>query len=71
MLKRFVWPEISKWENIEELVFMHDGSPPHYAGPVRSWLNEKFPGKWIGRRGPIKWPPRSSDLAPCDYFLWG
>ena len=19
----------------------------------------------------IEWPPRSPDLTPCDYFLWG
>ena len=19
----------------------------------------------------IEWPPRSTDLTPCDYFLWG
>ena len=21
--------------------------------------------------GPIKWPPRSPDLTPMDFFLWG
>jgi hypothetical protein len=26
---------------------------------------------WIGRGGPITWPPRSSDLTPLDFFLWG
>lgn len=30
-----------------------------------------FPGRWIGRRGPIEWPHRSPDLPPMDYFLWG
>jgi hypothetical protein len=34
MLQNYVWPEISQWENIEELIFMHDGAPPHYAGIV-------------------------------------
>ena len=34
-------------------------------------MNEKFPGKWIGRRGPIEWAPRSPDLTPLDFFLWG
>ncbi len=41
------------------------------AIPVRAWLDEKFPGRWIGRRGPIEWPTRSPDLSPCDFFLWG
>ena len=22
-------------------------------------------------RGDIGWPPKSPDLNPCDYFLWG
>ncbi|EFN79592.1 hypothetical protein EAI_04836, partial [Harpegnathos saltator] len=30
-----------------------------------------FPHRWIGRRGPIEWPPRLPDLSPNDYFLWG
>lgn len=54
-----------------ELVFQQDGAPPHYALPVREYLNDRFPGRWIGRRGPIEWPARSPDLSPLDYFLWG
>ena len=30
-----------------------------------------FPLRWIGRRGPVEWPPRSPDLTPPDFFLWG
>ena len=30
-----------------------------------------FPGRWIGRRGPVEWPPRSPDLTPLDFWLWG
>ena len=26
---------------------------------------------WIGRDGPIPWPPRSPDITPLDFFLWG
>ncbi|KYQ59324.1 hypothetical protein ALC60_01634, partial [Trachymyrmex zeteki] len=48
-----------------------DGTPPHYARLVREYLNKTFPGRWIGRRGPIEWPPRSPDLSPLDFFLWG
>jgi len=22
-------------------------------------------------RGDIAWPPRSPDLTPCDFFVWG
>lgn len=30
-----------------------------------------FEEKLISRRGDIQWPPRSPDLTPCDFFLWG
>jgi hypothetical protein len=26
---------------------------------------------WVGRYGPIPWPPRSPDITPLDFFLWG
>lgn len=51
--------------------FQQDGAPPHYALPVRQYLSEIFPNRWIGRRGPYEWPARSPDLTPLDYFLWG
>ncbi|EFN76344.1 hypothetical protein EAI_04325, partial [Harpegnathos saltator] len=34
------------------------------------FLTNTFPNRWIGRRGGIKWPSRSPDLSPFDYFLW-
>ncbi|GFO09156.1 transposable element tc3 transposase [Plakobranchus ocellatus] len=37
---------------------------------VRNYLNPTFPGRRIGRRGPVEWPPRSPDLSPLDYFPW-
>ena len=34
-------------------------------------LNTAYPGRWIGRGGPIPWPARSPDLNCLDYYLWG
>jgi hypothetical protein len=48
-----------------------DGVPPHFALPVRTWVNESYPNRWIGRGGPVAWPARSPDLTPLDFFLWG
>jgi len=50
---------------------MHDGAPPHFSRIARQYLNDHFPGKWIGRNGPVAWPPRSPDLNPIDLYLWG
>jgi len=51
--------------------FMHDGSPPHFSRIARQYLNDHFPGKWIGRNRPVEWSPRSLDLSPIDFYLWG
>jgi len=53
------------------MFFMHDGAPPHFSRIARQYLNDHFPGKWIGRYGPVAWPPRSPDLNPIDFYLWG
>ena len=36
----------------------------------------RLPHRWIGRgvnngQHLLLWPPRSPDLTPCDFFLWG
>nr|CAH7752763.1 unnamed protein product [Callosobruchus chinensis] len=54
-----------------EMWFQQDGCPAHYAHSVREYLDEEFPGRWIGRSGPISWPARSPDLNPLDLFYWG
>ncbi|GFU11058.1 putative LOC100569746 [Trichonephila clavipes] len=36
----------------------------------RIW-SEANPQVVISRFGPVNWPPRSCDLTPLDYFLWG
>jgi hypothetical protein len=37
---------------------------------VTAFLNQRFENRWIGRRGPIPWPPRSPDLTPLNSLLW-
>ena len=34
-------------------------------------MNATYNDQWIGRVGPVAWPPRSLDLTPMDLFLWG
>ena len=53
-----------------KMIFQQYGAPPHFPTEARTWLNEKFNGRWIGRGGPISWPRRSPDLTPLDFFLW-
>jgi len=53
------------------MYFQHDGAPSHYTRHVTQHLNDTFPNRWIGRGGTINWPPRSPDLTPLDFCLWG
>ena len=57
----------------QNMVFMHDGAPAHFSGNVQRFLTENYPDRWIGRgqHAPIHWPPRSPDLNPCDFYIWG
>ena len=54
-----------------QMYYQHDGAPPHFSQVVRQYLDHKFPNRWIGRGGTQNWPPRSPDLNPLDYHVWG
>ena len=69
MLINYAFPHFASLRR--DYIFHQDGAPPHYSNRVRNYLNRKRPGYWIGRRGPVEWPPRSPDLTSCDLFLWG
>lgn len=55
----------------ELMWWQHDGAPAHNSGVVLDFLNNSYPGRWIGTNGPLRWPPRSPDITPLDFFLWG
>ena len=40
-------------------------------GELQEILNNRFEDRWIGRSGNTKWPARSPDLTPLDFYLWG
>ena len=50
---------------------MQDSAPVHYAIVVRERLDEHFSSRWLDRRGPHEWPPRSPVITPYDFFLCG
>lgn len=54
-----------------QLFFQLDGCPAHYFRLVRNWLDTNYNERWIGRGGPVAWPPRSPDITPLDFFVWG
>lgn len=71
LLQRDVLPILQQREDFDDIWFQQDGAPPHFAKCVRDFLHQTFPGRWLGRRGCVDWPPRSPDLTPLDFFFWG
>ncbi|KAJ4428923.1 hypothetical protein ANN_25919 [Periplaneta americana] len=57
--------------NRQHIHFLHDGAPAHFSRTARRYLDRRFPDRCMGRGGPIAWPPRSPDLNPLDFYLWG
>ncbi|GBM78995.1 hypothetical protein AVEN_42420-1 [Araneus ventricosus] len=55
----------------EVVIFQQDDAPPHYGNIVREFQDTTFPQGWIGRGADMAWPPRSPDITPLDFYLWG
>lgn len=54
-----------------QVLYQNDGAPAHYAAQVRAFLDTTFPNRVIGRGSTIPMPPRSPDLTPMDFHVWG
>ena len=62
--------------------YQQDGASPHNHRDVKAYLNVRFPNRWIGNNSdtlgpatgndgrPIRWPARSPDMTPLDFFYW-
>ncbi|XP_075149038.1 uncharacterized protein LOC142222673 [Haematobia irritans] len=53
------------WANENPRVIVEKPMHPHAL-----WSN-KFNDRVISRNGDVNWPPRSCDLTPLNFFLWG
>ncbi|GFV56397.1 uncharacterized protein TNCV_855502 [Trichonephila clavipes] len=70
MITNFFIPELNN-HDVQELWFQQDGATCHTARATIDLLKDTFGDRLISRFGPVNWPPRSCDLTPLDYFLWG
>ena len=75
MLQNWLMDQLHEEESAN-FIFQQDGAPPHWCLTVRQYLNTTLPDRWLGRSGQtdrvlLRWSPRSPDLTPCDFFLWG
>ncbi|GFW83829.1 transposase [Trichonephila clavipes] len=70
MITNFFIPELNK-QDVQELWFQQDGATCHTVRATIDLLKDTFGDRLISRFGPVNWPPRSCDLTPLVYFLWG
>lgn len=70
MINEFLLPKIQDI-GVADMWFQQDGATCHTAHSTIDLLKETFEENIISRNGPVNWPPRSCDLTPLDYFLWG
>lgn len=70
MLRDWFWDQIEDFD-LENMWFQQDGAPAHRTNPTIDLLHHKFPNRVIALFGDVNWPPRSCDLTPLDFFLWG
>ncbi|GBO26989.1 hypothetical protein AVEN_153886-1 [Araneus ventricosus] len=81
----FATPKIVTRHNAEEKRKRHTPEHPlswhsvsvrdyNTRGPrssVQHYIRDTFLQRVIGYGGCVEWPPRSPDLKPLDFFLWG
>ncbi|GFV70658.1 uncharacterized protein TNCV_3842371 [Trichonephila clavipes] len=74
-LQLWLFPQLKEREP-DKFNWLQDGAPPHWHLSVHDWLKSTVLDQWIFRKGPhdktcFAWPPRSPDLIPCNFYLWG
>ena len=70
MLIEFLFTKIEE-ENIGNIWFQKDGAKCHTSEAILDVLRPVFEDSIISCRTDVDWPPRSCDLTPLDYYLWG
>ena len=70
MLTDYFFTKIEDYD-LDDMWFQQDGATSHVTRANRDLLQEKLPGRLISRLADVNWPPRSCDLTPLDFFLWG
>lgn len=70
LLINYLWPELNDID-VDNVYFQQDGATCHTTRENIKILKSKFCDRVISRNADITWPPRSCDLTPLDFFLWG
>jgi hypothetical protein len=73
MLMNWTTPQLH--EDSHEFIFQQHSAPAHFHLDVHHYLNANLTQRSIRRAANVdlpllRWPPRSPDLTPYDFFLW-
>ncbi|GFV89188.1 DUF4817 domain-containing protein [Trichonephila clavipes] len=72
LLRETVVPCLIQRGQISNVTFTQDGATSHTANPVKAFLIQTFgEDRIVSRHCRYPWPPRSPDLTPADFWLWG
>jgi hypothetical protein len=58
-------------EEVQTGYFQHDGATAHTARETLNYLQEFYDDRIISRNLHPAWPPRSPDLTPLDFSIFG
>ena len=70
MLNEFLFPKFEE-DDMDDIWFQQDGATCHTANVTVDLLLTVLENRIISPNSDVNWPPRSYDLTPLDYFLWG
>ncbi|GFT04554.1 uncharacterized protein TNCV_333421 [Trichonephila clavipes] len=72
IVKDFVTAELQQRGCLQDTIFLQDGAPLHIDHRVKELLKQYFTDAWvISHHFSTVWPPRSPDMALCNFRLWG
>ncbi|GFT13985.1 transposable element tc3 transposase [Trichonephila clavipes] len=72
LLRNKIIPNLQARQCLSRIIFIQDGAPPHTTRCVKGVLKHHFrEERVISRQFLHLRPPRSPDLNPCDFWLWG
>ncbi|GFU06773.1 uncharacterized protein TNCV_4353371 [Trichonephila clavipes] len=72
LLRNKIIPDLQARQCLSRIIFMQDGTSPHITRCVKDVLKHHFTEeRVISHQFLHLRPPRSPDLNPCDFWLWG
>ena len=70
VIGEFLFTKIEE-KNIDNIWFQQDGATYHTAEATHEVLLPVFEDRITSCRDDVVWSPRSCDLTPLGYYLWG